>query len=79
MAVSSVLVSVVGGIFGWVFFLMTLGILKGFICNGVSIAISEFLMKCNDNEIREKIARWLSNGDDILAFLKDIDKKIGKS
>jgi len=78
MEVTSGLIGVINLIAGWTFFLITLSIFKGFIVNGVSIAITEFLLKCNCDETREKVARWLGNSEEILAHIEELRAKIDK-
>ena len=69
-------VSVISGVIFWIFFLISLGMLKNFIAYGISIAVAEILMK-SDTEMREKIVRWLAEDDKIIEHLENIDKKIG--
>jgi len=69
-------VGVIGVTIGWLSFIIVLSILKSFITRGISIAVTELLLR-NDNATVEKVARWFSNGDDIMQTLKEIQEKMG--
>jgi hypothetical protein len=71
--------AILGQVIGWTFFLIALAMFKNFISHGFSMAIGEFLLKINDNDLRERLCKWFGNSDVILDHLKEMDKKLAKS
>ncbi len=66
-----------GTIVMWFGLMMCLLIIRGFIVQGTSMAISEFLLKIADDDARERVCRWLGDKDRILGYLSDIAEKTG--
>jgi len=66
---------VVGAIIMWFGLIFVISIIKGFIVQGTSIAISEWLLKVGDENSQERICRWLGDKEKILAHLKEIKAK----
>ena len=71
-------IGLISQIIMWLGLIIVLAMFKGFIVQGVSIALAEILWKCADQDTREKIARWLGDKNIIIAQLKEIDKKLRK-
>lgn len=67
--------SVICHIIMWVGLIITLSMIKGFIVQGINIAISELLLKVADKESQERICRWLGDKDQILDLLDEINEK----
>lgn len=61
----------------WFGLIIVLSIIKGWIVQGTSIAISEWLIKNSSNDIRERVCRWLGDKEQILDYLDRIDKSMG--
>ena len=72
-------IGILSQLIGWTFFLIALGMFRNFIIHGFSMALAEFLFKVADNGMREKLARWLGNGEVVLDHLKELDKKLKPS
>ena len=70
-------IGVISQIICWTGFIITLMMCRGFIATGVSIAVAEFLPRMKQ-EHREKLARWLGNGEEVLEQLKVMDEKLGE-
>lgn len=60
-------------VIGFLGLIIVLSMLKGYIVNGVALAITEFLLKAGEDQ-RLMVCRWFGNGDQILSTLKDIEK-----
>jgi hypothetical protein len=58
--------------------LIALGMLRGFITKGISIAVAEFFLRSNDQEQIQKMCRWFGSGDEILEYYEDIKEKMAK-
>lgn len=58
--------------------LIALGMLRGFIVKGISIAIAEFFIRTKDEEQMQRMCRWFANGDEILEYCEDIKEKMKK-
>ena len=58
--------------------IIVLAMLKGFITTGLSLAVSEFMLRCRDQEQLEKVARWFCNGDQILKRVEEMKATIEK-
>ena len=69
-------VGILGQLIGWSFFLVALAMFKNFISHGLSLAIAEFLLKIDDDRVRDKMCRWFANGETILTTLKELDNKL---
>lgn len=67
---------VISQIIGWTFFVVILCIMKNYFAYGLSIAVSEFLIKNINEEKCRKIARWFVNGEQILECLEEIKGKM---
>lgn len=59
----------------WFGLVIVICLLKNFFVQGVSLAVAEWLLKLADNDHKEKVCRWLSNGDQVLAYLKILEEK----
>lgn len=70
-------VSVIGSIVGWFFFVIVLGMLKGFLTGAMNMYVAEVIWKLNDDEKREKIVKWMTNSEKVLEYLKQLEKKEG--
>lgn len=68
-------VGIIGQIIMWFGLIITLSIIKGWIVQGTAIAISEWLLKTNSEETRERVCRWLGDKTQILECLRQIDEK----
>ncbi len=68
-------VGVIGAIIMWCGFIIVLSMIKGWIVQGVSIAIGELLMKSSSPEMQEKICRWLGDKDRLLEYLRLIEEQ----
>ena len=68
---------IIGQIIMWFGLIITLSIIKGWIVQGTAVAISEWLMKTNSEESRERVCRWLGDKNQIKDYLRQIDEKIG--
>lgn len=67
--------SVIGAIIMWIGLIVVISMIKGFIVQGVNIAISELLLKIADKDSQERICRWLGDPEQILDLLDEINKK----
>lgn len=47
-------IGVIGSCIGWLGFIIVLSMLKNYICTGISIAVSEVLLKTMNKEAQEK-------------------------
>jgi len=56
--------------------LLVLWTLKGFITTGLSLAVSEFMLRCRDQDQLEKVARWFGNGEQIIKRVEEMHKTI---
>ena len=65
-------IGVISQIIMWVGLLTALGVLKGFIVQGLSLAMAEFLIRAPSEEVLEKVCRWLVRGDQVKDYLKQI-------
>ena len=70
-------VGIIGQIIMWFGLIICLSIIKGWIVQGTAVAISEWLMKTNSEESRERVCRWLGDKDQVLDYLRQIDEKTG--
>lgn len=70
---------VISAVIMWIGLFIVLGMLKGFIVQGVNIAISELLLKVADKDSQERICRWLGDKDQIIGLLDQIRQKQGES
>ena len=71
-------IGVINSIVGWTFFLICLAMFKNFISTGFSYALSEMLLKQCNQEQREKLVRWLADGDTVLERLEELDQKLAQ-
>ena len=69
-------VGILGQLITWSFFLVALAMFKNFITHGLSLAIAEFLLKIDDDRVRDKMCRWFVNGELVLERLKMLDEKL---
>ena len=69
-------VGIISQLIMWSGLIACLMIFRSFISNGFSMAIAEYLLKVADNELREKMVRWLGNGSRVMDELKRLDKKL---
>lgn len=71
--------AILGQVIGWTFFIIVLGMFKKFISQGLSWAIGEFLFaNSQDEKLQNRICKWFGNGDEIIKFLKEMEKKQSK-
>lgn len=57
--------------------IVVLSILKGFIVQGVSLAVVEWLLKMSDQDSQYRMLRWFANGDQMMKMLQEIKEKVG--
>ena len=57
--------------------IVVLSILKGFVVQGVSLAVVEWLLKMSDKDAQFRILRWFANGDQMMKMLEEIKEKVG--
>jgi hypothetical protein len=76
---SSAHLQIIGSIIMWVGLIFVLliifGALKRIATAAFASVIGEWLWESTDDKGRQKICRWLSNGDEILKYLKSMDQK----
>ena len=58
------------------FLVVILAMLKSFITHGISIAVTEWLLKMSDVDQQGKVTRWFANGEQIQEHLKTIRLKL---
>lgn len=68
-------IGVISQIVMWVGLIFVLTMFRGFISHGVSLAIAEWLLKVNDDLVREKVCRWLGDKDTIIEHLESIKEQ----
>ena len=68
-------IGVISSLIMWIGLIFVLTMFRGFISNGVSLAIAEWLLKVNDDSVREKVCRWLGDKDTIIEHLKSIEEQ----
>jgi len=56
--------------------LIALGMLRGFIVKGISVAIAEFFLRSKDEDQTQRMCRWFAEGDEISEYLQDIKEKM---
>ncbi|MAF80712.1 hypothetical protein CL628_01725 [bacterium] len=71
-----IFLSPVNYIIGFVGLIVVLAMLKNFIAYGVSIAVTEYLLKNADNDERMKVVRWFVKGNQILAAINLLDRRM---
>ena len=52
--------------------LFVLGMMKGFITHGISLAIAEFFLRSKDEEMIKRMCMWFTDGEAILEHLKEL-------
>ena len=57
--------------------IVVLSILKGFIVQGVSIAVVEWLLKMSDTDSQYRALRWFADGKQMMKALEEIKEKVG--
>jgi len=70
-------VGVIGGLIGWIFFTIIVGMFRSMISYGVSLAIADMLVKASP-DVREKIVQWFGDRKAIEGYLKSLDDKLIK-
>lgn len=68
-------VGVIGQLIMWTGLIVVLAMFKGFVVQGLSLAMAEFLVRNTSEEVQEKVCRWLVNSDQVEAYLKQIKEK----
>ncbi len=70
-------VGIIAQVIMWTGLIIVLAMFKGFVTHAFSMALSEFLFRTQDSEVRQKMTRWLANGDVVLGYLEEMDEKRG--
>ena len=66
-------IGLISQIIMWGGLIFVLSMFKSFISQGLSMALAEWLLKVNDNDLREKVCRWLGDKGAVIEHLKNIE------
>ena len=69
---------IISTFFVGIILIVVLSMLKSFITQAISIAVTEWLLKMSDEMSQLKITRWFANGDQIQELLNEINTKLDK-
>lgn len=66
-------IGVISQLIMWGGLIFVLSMFKSFISQGLSMALAEWLLKVNDDSLREKVCRWLGDKGAVIEHLKSIE------
>jgi hypothetical protein len=72
-------IGVIGAIIGWTFFLIVIGVLRGFIVGAFSMFLADLIWKASNEDTKEKLARYLMSPEKVIEYLKELEKKSNSS
>ena len=68
-------IGVIGSLIGWTFFLIILGMFKGFIVSAFSMYVAELIYKISDDTKRGQLIKYLTDSEMVVEYLKEINKR----
>ncbi len=68
-------IGVISQLVMWGGLIFVLGMFRSFISQGLSMALAEWLLKVNDDGVREKVCRWLGDKGAVIEHLKSIEEQ----